>query len=215
MSETDREFLQKLRAHATQTRLFLDNKMKRERERSVCRAFLRSLGVLFSDSELVAPTIEPADVAFRDARFQVRDLLQERKRGDDWRRNEKQCTEAQSLADLGQPYSPPVLIDLKALVPEVTAALSEKALKYGAGCKDLDALIYVDLKDAFLEANPFVPSVANLERQGWRSVSLLFSPYAVVLLATGGAPAFLFSALGTTSMKWEEIDTLFEAARDS
>lgn len=210
-SGTDCEFLQKLRAHAAQTRAFLSNKMKPERERSVCRAFLRSLGVSFSDSELVAPTVEPADVAFRDARFQVRDLLRERKRGDDWRKNEKQFAEAQSIADLGQPYSPPVPIDLKSLVPEVAAALSEKATKYGTGCKDLDALIYVDLKDTFLEANSLVPSTAELEHQRWRSVPLLFSPYGVVLVARTDAPAFLRGASGKTSMKWEDIDTLFEA----
>jgi hypothetical protein len=74
---TDREYfyLDNLLAHAAKTRTFLSNRMKPERERSVSRAFLRAIGISFIDSELIAPTVEPADVAFRDARFQVRDLV--------------------------------------------------------------------------------------------------------------------------------------------
>lgn len=185
--------------------------MKPERERSVCRAFLRTLGVPFNDSELIAPTIEPADVTFRDARFQVRDLLRERKRGDDWKERENQYRQAHSLDDLVEPYSPPVPIELESLVPEVAAELSEKATKYGVGCKGIDALVYVDLEGAFLKANSPVPNTNALERQGWRSVSLLFSPYGVVLLATTNAPTFLRDAVSRTSLKWVNIDTLFEA----
>jgi hypothetical protein len=209
-SETDREFVQKLRNHVAQTRMFLSNKMKPERERSVCRAFLRALGVSFSDVELVAPTVEPADVAFREARFQVRDLLRNRKRGDEWKNNEKQYAEAQSIADLIQPYSPPVSITLESLVPEVTAALFAKATKYGTGCKDLDALVYVDLNDMFLEARSPAPNMTELEHQGWRSVSLFFSPYGVVLSARNDAPAFLRCEAGMTRMNWANIYTLFE-----
>jgi hypothetical protein len=215
MSDTDRAFLEKLRDHAADTRTFLGNKMKPERERSVCRAFLRAIGVPFIESELIAPTVEPADVAFRDARFQVRDLLRERKRGDEWKNKQKRYADVQSLSDLGEPYSSPVPTGLKSLVPEVTTALSEKATKYGAGCKDLDALIYVDLPDTFLEANSSFPGSAELQHQGWRSVSLLYSPYGVVVLVKKDAPAFLRDAAGKTHMKWANIDTLFEARRDS
>jgi hypothetical protein len=191
-SETDREFVQKLRNHVAQTRMFLSNKMKPERERSVCRAFLRALGVSFSDVELVAPTVEPADVTF------------------EWKNNEKQYAEAQSIADLIQPYSPPVSITLESLVPEVTAALFAKATKYGTGCKDLDALVYVDLNDMFLEARSPAPNMTELEHQGWRSVSLFFSPYGVVLSARNDAPAFLRCEAGMTRMNWANIYTLFE-----
>ena len=211
MSKTDRAYLEKLKAHAAETRTFLSNTMKPERERSVCRAFLRAIGVSFIDSELIAPTVEPADVAFRDARFQVRDLLRERKRGDAWKNNEKRYAEAQSLADLLEPYSPPVPTSLKDLVPEVAMALAEKAAKYGAGCKDLDALMYVDLPDTFLEANSPLPDIAQLQRQGWRSVSLLFVPYGVVLFANDDAPAFLRAAAERAHMQWANMDTLFEA----
>ena len=95
-------------------------------------------------------------------------------------------------------------------MPEVTVALSEKATKYGTGCNGLDALIYVDLKDAFLEANSLMPDTAELKHQGWRSVSLFFSPYGATLFAGVHAPDFLQSSAGSPSMKWASIDTLFE-----
>lgn len=210
MPDTDRKFLENLAAHAVETRVFLGNKMKPERERAVCRAFLRAVGVSFNESELIAPTIEPADVAFRDAQFQVRDILRGRKRGDDWKNKKKQYDQAQSIADLVESYSPPVPVSLASLVPEVTEALSEKAARYGIGCSRLDALIYVDLEDAFLEANSHISDVAELEQQGWRSVSLFFSPYGVTLFAGGHAPSFLQDAAGRSSMKWANIDTMFE-----
>lgn len=210
MVSTECANLDKLRADTANTRTFFSNKMKPERERSVCRAFLRAIGVSFIDSELVAPTTEPADVAFRDARFQVREFLRQRKRGDEWKDKKKRYAEAQSLADLGEPYSPPVSMSLKDLVPEVTVELAEKAQMYGVVCADLDALMYVNLPETFLEANSPIPDTAQLRAQGWRSVSLLFVPYGIVLLANHDAPAFLRAAAGRTHMQWHSIDTLFE-----
>jgi hypothetical protein len=212
MSSAEYEFLNDLRTHAAQMRSFLSNKMKPERERAVCRAFLRALGVSFADCELIAPTAEPADVSFRELQFQVRELLRGRKRGDNWKTKQKQYAEARSVADLLQPYSPPIPIGWESLLPEVTAALSEKAIKYGVGCKALDALVYIDLEDTLLDANSSMLETAELEHQGWRSVSLLFSPYAVVLLAGKDASVHLRCAVGAAQKKWANIETLFEVS---
>jgi hypothetical protein len=212
MSSDEYEFLNDLRTHAAHTRSFLSNKMKPERERSVCRGFLRALGVPFADCELIAPTVEPADVSCRELQFQVRELLRGRKRGDKWKTKQKQYAEVRSVADLLQPYSPPIPVGWESLLPEVTEALSEKAIKYGAGCKALDALVYIDLEDTFLDVNSPKPDTAELEHQGWRSVSLLFSPYAVVLLAGMDANVHLRYAVGTTQKKWTNIETLFDVS---
>ena len=72
-------------------------------------------------------------------------------------------------------------------------------------------MIYVDLKDTFFQINSHVPDTTGLKHQGWRSVSLLFPPYGVVLFTRNGAPEFLLGAVGKTSMQWQDIDTLFEA----
>jgi hypothetical protein len=97
-------------------------------------------------------------------------------------------------------------------LPDVTAALSGKAVRYGDGCKALDALVHIDLQDTFLEASSPMPDIAELEQQGWRSVSLLFSPYAVVLFAGKNASVHLRQAVGTTRNKWANMDTLFDAS---
>lgn len=211
MCKTDQEYLEKLRAHAAEARTFLSSKMKPERERSVCRAFLRTLGVPFKDSELIAPTDEPADVAFREARFQVRDLLRpDHRRGDDWKKRQKKYGDATSVDDVMEEYSAPSPVDLETLIPEIATALSSKAKKYGRGCKDVDALIYADLKDRFLATGSSVRNLEPLKLQGWRSVSLLFPPCGIVLLATKAAPGFLQEAEGEVRTKWANIDTLFK-----
>ena len=216
MCKSDREYLEKLKNHATETRTLLSNKMKLERERSVARAFLRAVGVSFQETELIAPAVEPTDVAFRDARFQIRDLLEPgHRRGDDWKEREKKYGSATTIDDVTEPGSSSTSISMEVLIPEVTTALSEKAQKYGAGCKNLDALIYVDLKDKFLAPNPEVKNTEALEQQGWRSVSLLFSPYGIVLFAAANAPEFLLDAEGTIKMEWLEVGTLFEFKNDS
>src|SRR5258708_12087442 len=90
MCSAEYEFLNDLKTHADATRVFLCNKMKPERERAVCRAFLRALGVSFADQELIAPTVEPADVSFRELQFQVRDLLRVRNLAKHSKPNQKQ-----------------------------------------------------------------------------------------------------------------------------
>lgn len=210
MCKTDREYLEKLRTSAAEARAFLSSKMKPERERSVCRAFLRTLGVPFENSELVAPASEPVDVAFRDARFQVCDLLgPDHKRGDEWKQRENKYRNANSLEEVMEPYSPPSLIGLETFVAEIATALSSKAKKYGNGCKELDAVVYADLKDKFLGTDSAARNLNPLKVQGWRSVSLLFPPCGVVLLAIKAAPRFLQEAEGEVRTKWANIDTLF------
>ena len=210
MCQTEIEYLEQLRKHATDTRSFLSNKMKPERERSVCRAFLRLIGIVFEEYELIAPTSEPADVAFRDARFQVRDLLEpDRRRGDDWKEKEKKYSEAGSLRQSVIPYSPATPIELHALIREIEKALAPKAQKYGSGCADVDALVYVDLKHKFLGVDSKMPSTDQLEAQGWRSVSLLFLPYAVVLFAKPAAPGLLKRLAPGQYMIWQDLQTLF------
>jgi hypothetical protein len=217
MSEMDRKYLQKLRDHAHDTRTFLSNKMKSERERAVCRAFLRTIGVSFEESEIVAPSAEPTDVSFRTAHFQIRDLLgPDHKRGDDWKKREQMYLSAKSLNDVMVPLSLPIPLGFDRLVPELEITLSAKAQKYKrnykGGCTEIDALIYVDIKDRFLAVNSRMPDLEGIKSQGWRSVSLLFSPFGVVLFTGSTAPEFLRAIPAGPHMEWEDIHTLFEAS---
>src|SRR5260370_33776944 len=98
MCSAEYEFLNDLKTHADATRVFLGNKMKPEREGAVWRAFLRALGVSFADQELIAPTVEPADVSFRELQFQVRELLRGPNRGAQWKPKQNHYAESRFLS---------------------------------------------------------------------------------------------------------------------
>jgi len=211
MCKTETELLEKLRKYASDTRTFLSNKMKPERERSVCRAFLRTIKVPFKEHELIAPTDEPADVAFRTARFQIREIHEpNRRRGDEWKKKEMKYSEASSLDDVMEPYSQPTSVALAEFVPKIVDALSKKAQKYGTGCNDIDALVYVNLENQFLAADSDAPNLDKLKSQGWRSVSLLFPPYGVILFAEPTAPDYLEILAPGQYMGWSDMYSLFE-----
>lgn len=218
MYKTDTEYLENLRKHAIEMRTFLGNKEKHERERSVCRAFLRTIGVAFEEPELKAPALtgEPSDVDFRAARFQIRELFEpNRKRSDEWKEKEKKYSESNSLNELLEPYFPPTPIELQILVPEIIQALTKKAQKYGAGCSAIDALVYVSLKDQYLAAHSDMLNLDKLRSQGWRSVGLLFPPYGVILFAEPMAPDFLRALESGQYRKYEDISSLFEPGNKS
>jgi hypothetical protein len=211
MCRTEKGYLEKLLKHASETRVFFGNKMKPERERSICRAFLRAIGVSFIEQELIAPTDEPSDVAFRMAQFQIREILEpDRRRGDDWKSREKKYSEANSLDVLLEPYTPPTSVSLAELVPIIIDALLKKAQKYGTGCKDIDALVYVNLQKQFLAVDSDEPHLDRLKSQGWRSVSILFPPYGVILFAGPTAPDFLAALTPGQYECWNDISSIFE-----
>jgi hypothetical protein len=211
---TDRdevEYLKSLRDHVAETRSFFGPKMKPERERTVCRAFLRCLGVKFDESEIIASKTEPVDVEFRSAKFQIRELIESgRKRGDELKTLQQKYASANSIEDLATPFAPSQPLSFDALVLELTKALQEKAAKYGSGCQGLDALVYVNLEGQHLDAKSLLPDMSQSKKQGWRSVSILFTPYSLVLFAKTTAPEFLQKHSGQVLSEWEQWDTLFE-----
>jgi putative endonuclease (uncharacterized protein DUF1780) len=206
-------YVARLQAHAANTRTFLSNAQKQERERAVCRAFLRSIGLRFANREIVASCDEPADVCFRDARFQIRDHLAGRRRGEEWKQRQTRWTKARWIRDTRERVTWPTPMRRVELVDAVTDALKSKSEKYGmGGCSKTDALVYADITGSrFLIPRSIARDVSRLEQQGWRSVSVLFPPYGVVLLARDSAPAFLRHLVGTTRRAWRRPDGLFDA----
>ena len=206
--------LARLRSHAADTLRYLSNPLKAERERSVCRAFLRSVGVRFSEVELVAPCQEPADVCFREARFQVRDLLLGRRRGEEWKARQARWNKARSVAGTRERTTWPSPMRRAELVDCVTRALENKSKKYGlSGCADTDALIYADITASrFLMRRSTAQDLSRLKAQGWRSVSVLFPPYGIVLLTRDAAPDFLRQVVGKVRKHWRKPYGLFDAS---
>jgi hypothetical protein len=99
----------------------------------------------------------------------------------------------------------------------VAEALTEKSRGYGPRlCGTLDAVAYVNLGGSHLypaEAGGASDAVAELRRQGWRSVSMLSLPYDVVLTANASAPNFLRDRLGSVRSEWPGPDGWFEGGR--
>lgn len=210
---SEREYLQSIQSDAADTLLYLGDKYKPERERAIVRALFRCIGVTFAENEIVAPSSEPVDVSFREARFQVREILQqERRRGDEW----KLKTRLQSMDDALVTWKRPTPMSIEELTAIITQALDAKAQRYGRSqCSRLDALVYVNLTfTRFLQPDTAPGNISGLAAQAWRSVSLIFPPYGIVLSATSDAPGFLQQLLGRVLTEWGDIENLFETQRN-
>lgn len=112
MARDDDNYLDTLRKDAADARILMSNQRKPERERMVVRALLRCLGVAFEDTEIAAGTEEPVDVAFRAGRFQIRDIVGDRKRGKEWAQREKHYRDAKTVSDVMTAFAPSTAIPL-------------------------------------------------------------------------------------------------------
>jgi hypothetical protein len=216
VSQGDEEYLAKLREDAAEAKTLFSNAKKPERERMVVRAFLRCIGEQFADDEIRIGTDEPVDVAVHDARFQIREILGDRRRGRELQERERRYEEAERLSDLLEPFTASEPFSLAEAAQFVAEALAEKASHYGvANCAKLDALVYVNLKGRHLYPKPDQlaidrMSAAKFDRQGWRSVSILSLPYGVVLVARSDSPQFLQDKVGCILKCWPHVDGWFD-----
>ena len=214
MAFSDDAFLAKLRQHADRARRLFSNAQKPERERMVVRAFLRCAGEAFEDREIIPSSEEPIDVKFRSADFQIMEIVGNKRRGLEWRQRQDRYRDAQNVADVLEPYTPSQPMSFDNAAQLVADRLSEKAARYGtATCASLDALVYVDLHNRHLwplEPADHAQAAVVLQAQGWRSVSMLFVPYGVVLLAAPTAPAVISARAGRVLNEWPAPDGLFD-----
>ena len=205
------KFLRELARSAADNVSFFGNRGKIERERAVCRAYLRALGVTSSESELKAPAPEPSDVIFRDAKFQVKELLDSgRRRGDEVRSKAEARANAEGIEALLEKYTSPTAMVLSDLASCVAGELKRYSTKYSGNARHLDALVYVNFRNRFL-----VPELGTVDqevfaRQCWRSVSALLPPYGMVLYATADAPEFLLAAGHEPHARWPNPGEMFD-----
>jgi Fic family protein len=205
----DRDYIRGLVEHAKETGTLLSNAQKTERERMACAAFLRSLGIAFETSELVAGRQEPVDIEFRDARFQVTEVLDEsRRHGDEWRERQTKYELAQSLVDLKEPWKNPEPVSLADIVALMERKLQDKAKKYPR--TNIDILVYVNLSGQFLHPKLRWPEIGHLKKFGWRSISFVFPPYSGVVYCGKSAPTFLRNSKGRIRAECDNPDRLFE-----
>ena len=190
-----------------------------EREKAPVREFLRYLGVGFTEEELVVPLKhDDVDVRFREARFQnVERIVAARRRHEEVQQFAERVRTAREVAARGVPRGDSVPMRVRELLREVHKALGNESRKT-VNRAALDALVYVNLRGRHLYPAPDVfdedaRAVADL---GWRSVSVLWPPYAVVISAKSAAPKFLRVKTGQiirhSGIAWEGAALPPEAA---
>ena len=209
----ERKLIEKMVAADRKAVDFFSSKMKRERERLVCIAFLRCLGVPFNNDDVVSSSDEPPDVIYNSARFEILEILDAEKRHAMFKERARKSSEATNLDELLESdiQISRERIDLNQTVDLIAKALSKKARKYSPDvCASLDALVYVDLTKKYLYPESPVRSVDKLMEQGWRSVSMVFDPYSHVFFARNAAPDFLLTLKGKTKQECKDPNGLFE-----
>jgi hypothetical protein len=194
---TDDEYLEAQRKARAESVGFFRSSNKPERERWVVREFLTNLGLAFDDAEVQSPNHDPPDVKFRDANFEIKEILSEgRRRHQEYKEGLQQALEATSPTDLVKMYTPRDVAVFDVCAGVYVEAKNLANVKYPSDmCKSLDLLFYVNLTDVSgLRETPF-PDFAPIEVLGWRSVSFLMGHRSCTLSVAEGAPSFFRGAL--------------------
>jgi hypothetical protein len=156
----------------------------------------------------------PRGLGCRAARFQIMEIVGDRKRGKEWAEREQLYQAAETVSDVREPYACSTAVPFDEAAKMVAEALAGKARHYGqVNCAALDALVYIDLRISHLwppEARNAADTAAELDRQGWRSVSMLSVPYGAVLTANASAPDFLRANIGLVLNAWPGLDDWFD-----
>ena len=200
------QYLQKLREHGKESIDFFSNQNKPERERCVVRAFFRCLGVPFTEKDLLVNQPEPIDVAALGGRFQVTEVLAEdRRRHQEYDARLEKLKGISSVDELLVPWQNPRRAPWSDVLERVLRRLSDKTAH-----ADIDALVYINLGGTLLDPNSEVPDFSPLAALGWRSVSAVSLPYALLMHASDNAPDFIKSTVGFTRKDWRKPDGWFE-----
>ena len=179
----------------------LSGRKKWKREKQVVEELLCSLCVKHGETELTEWS-EPVDVAFRDARFQVKEMMQfpdekDRRRQDEYKSQLQKVKAAEKWKEL-TPMTPYREVRWNQIVTESIHYTTEKIQKYAdKERRKLDVVCYYNRHDRF-EAHAATP---EFERMDCRSFSIVSNSYVMVLFATSDAPTFLQTAAGTLYTK--------------
>lgn len=159
-------------------------------ERWVVQEFLHAIGLGFCPEELISPPqADNVDVAFRTARFQIKEIHDPHEHRDaEIRDSIKMAKEAVVPSDL---YPPPVGRDIE--LADLAELLLAKAtsIKFPPREREsLDLLCYVTRPHAGFNESPELVG-ERLSVLGWRSISCLSGRVAYRLASSANAPEFL------------------------
>lgn len=185
----------------TESLAFFSNTEKLNREKWVVRRLLQALRVQFKEEELTEAQ-EPVDVAFRDAGFQVKELLDEgRRRTDEFKKKLEAVKSAKDCSELLEHYTP-TDISFSEIVRRcfLYAETLLKQVKYGPReCKNIDLVCYFNWLDHHVVPPIEVPKMGV----GFRSLSIVSNRYCAVACASPDAPALLRDNVGEATEYFE------------
>lgn len=186
--EEERKIIEVVRRAREEALRFFSNdeEAQAERERWVVREFLSTFGIIFNDDELISPPqADEVDVAFRDARFQVKEIYDPRERR--YAELKEDLRRAETATQLKDLYGEVEARDNRYVdvLPLIEKFASDP--KYTPSRARTDLLCYVTRTDATIQQPAQVPPAL----QQWRSVSCLFGSKPMILATQADAPSFL------------------------
>jgi hypothetical protein len=200
--DEENKALEDIRRWDEESVVYFSNRRKPLRERNIVKAFLRICGIEFTDDEVKSCAEDPPDVLFREARFEVLELLDEdRKRHDEYKERAEKSERATCLADLLKAPPNSTALEFSDLLRVIETAIDDKYRRY-KNRKDrivdftgLDALVYVNLKRHHLnpqtQGNRPSEFLTKVQKHGWGSVCFLQGFCAGVIFSKADAPAFI------------------------
>lgn len=168
---------------------------KKDREIRIVKFFLDILKVNYQETELIPISVrdEPPDVFFRDACFEVKEILPKNmRRHQECKEALEKAEAANTVSDLCEDYEARTVT-----LNEIMTRIEEKLQELYTICptmrKNTDLLLYVCLA-TFYRLEPYnIPQNCK----DWRSVSMCTnSKLAIVLFASQGAPDFIRANMG-------------------
>lgn len=188
----DQAYLEDVRKGLLEAVAFWSPERKVERETWTVKTFLGHLGLEYAESEVEPEPNEPPDIVFRDARFEIKEMLDsDRRRHDEYRKKLEKAKSAKSALDLMEQYTPQDLT-YREIGDRVTKILQDASEHYAPkAVAQLDMLIYVNLLRRIVDATSPIPDASLFAPFGWRSVSVVRSSGACVLCARADTPGFI------------------------
>jgi hypothetical protein len=207
---SEQEILDEIRRGMDSAEALFSNKGQGLQERVAVSGLLRVFGIEFHEEEIIKRGPEPIDVWFREARFQVTEVLDHgRPRNWEIKQRAIRTRDARSLKELVEPG----IISSRTIgVDELAALVSqrarEKADRYAGKLGDIDLLIYVNLRQRHMDPSASIVHDMTVESIGWRSVSVVMERFGAVLWAADNAPSFLVERKGQ-AIHSQKLDSVF------
>jgi len=151
---------------------FFSGNKKKDREKWVVKQFLNNFHIKFKETEIEISSEEPPDIIFSDARFEIKEILDEdRKRHKEYKEALEKAKNTTKVSDLFERFSPQ-----ETTIQNIAELIEQKLNEYILDSElypKIDMLFYVNLQDIFFVKNSAYSFLDKKLWQKWRSVSMV------------------------------------------